>query len=219
MPYKDPEIAKQKAHEYYLKNKKKIIENTNLRRLGDPALRKKEYDSFKERCLSDSELANKERIRNKKYREEHKEQAKKYRNEHKQKNSEYKRKYQQKNKQKNLEKHQNRLETDINYRIACNLRSRLSIASRNSQKSGSAIRDLGCSMPFFVAYIESLWQPGMTWENYGRYGWHFDHKIPLCFFNLSDPEQVKLACNYKNIQPLWAKENWQKNKKLDWKKE
>jgi hypothetical protein len=23
----------------------------------------------------------------------------------------------------------------------------------------------------------------MTWENYGMYGWHIDHKIPLCSAN------------------------------------
>ena len=52
----------------------------------------------------------------------------------------------------------------------------------------------------------------MSWENYGQ--WHVDHIIPCCTFNLTDESQLKKCFNYKNLQPLWAKDNLIKSKKL-----
>jgi hypothetical protein len=48
----------------------------------------------------------------------------------------------------------------------------------------------------------------MSWENYGK--WHIDHIKPLSLFDLEDPEQLKQACHYTNLQPLWAEENIRK---------
>ena len=59
--------------------------------------------------------------------------------------------------------------------------------------------------------FEKQFQEGMTWNNKGYYGWHIDHIIPLYYFNLTDNEQVGRACNYKNLQPLWAADNIRKN--------
>ena len=52
----------------------------------------------------------------------------------------------------------------------------------------------------------------MTWENYGMYGWHIDHKIPLCSAN-NETELLKLF-HYTNLQPLWAEDNLKKNGKI-----
>lgn len=83
----------------------------------------------------------------------------------------------------------------------------------NKYKTTSAVRDLGCTIEFFQTYVESLWQPGMTWENWTKHGWHLDHIKPLASFDLEDPEQCKLAVHYTNLQPLWAHENWVKGAK------
>jgi hypothetical protein len=52
----------------------------------------------------------------------------------------------------------------------------------------------------------------MTWENYGLYGWHIDHIIPLASANTED-ELLKLF-HYTNLQPLWAEENLLKSNKI-----
>lgn len=110
----------------------------------------------------------------------------------------------------------NRRKVDINYKLANNLRKRLTSAIKQKVKNGSSVRDLGCSIEEFKIYIESLWQPGMTWANYGRGCgfWNLDHKIPISSFDLSNIEQLKQACHFSNQQPMWAVENSSKGKKI-----
>jgi hypothetical protein len=102
-------------------------------------------------------------------------------------------------------------ETDVGYRLAEILRARLRSAIKGNFRSGSAVRDLGCSIDFLKLYFETIFQPGMSWENQGE--WHIDHIKPLSSFDLSDSEQLKQACHYTNLQPLWAKDNLKKGNK------
>jgi len=128
----------------------------------------------------------------------------------------YHKQYWQSNKEKLLiyTKEYNKIRKflDINYKLACNLRSRLSIAVKHNQKVGSAVADLGCSIEFFKSYIEQKFQTGMSWENYGE--WHLDHIIPLASFDLTNTEQFLNACYYTNYQPLWAEDNLKKYNKM-----
>lgn len=62
-------------------------------------------------------------------------------------------------------------------RLACNLRKHLRTALKGGRKSGSAVRDLGCSIEELRIYLSSKLQLGMSWENYGE--WQIDHIIPL----------------------------------------
>lgn len=128
--------------------------------------------------------------------------------------SQYKKQYRLNNKDKIREYHTkyctNRLKTDTLFKISCGLRTRLNVALKDNQKSGSSVRDLGCSISDFKRYIEGKFQPRMTWKNWGIKGWHLDHIIPLSSFNLSDREQFLKACHYTNYQPLWAVENIRK---------
>ena len=94
---------------------------------------------------------------------------------------------------------------DAQSRLRSKLRSRFSSAIHYRLKTGSAIRDLGCTVEEFLDYIAILFQPGMSWDNHGE--WHLDHIEPLATFDLTDPEQVSNACHYTNIRPLWAKDN------------
>jgi len=103
---------------------------------------------------------------------------------------------------------------DVQFKLAGNLRARLNTALKKGNKSGSAVRDLGCSIAYFKQHLESQFQEGMSWKNYGRSGWHIDHIIPLSSFNLTAREQLLKACHYSNMQPLWAKDNLKKSNKL-----
>lgn len=104
----------------------------------------------------------------------------------------------------------------LNRKIAINLRGRLSQAVRNNYKSGSAIKDLGCTIEQLRIHLESKFYPNpetgeaMSWDNYGRYGWHIDHIRPLCKFDLTNEVELKEACNFMNLQPLWFKDNLEK---------
>ena len=103
----------------------------------------------------------------------------------------------------------NRIKVDPSFRLAINLRSRLNKVINKKQKSGSAVRDLGCSVEFLKTYLESKFQEGMSWENYGNGTgtWQIDHIKPLCSFNLINREELLEACNYNNLQPLWFSEH------------
>lgn len=118
--------------------------------------------------------------------------------------------YQTKNKDHLAQKHNeyliNRKNIDTNFKLACNLRTRLSCAIKN----GGSVRYLGCSLEHLKAYLESKFQSGMNWDNYGQFGWHIDHIKPLANFNLTEEDQLKIACHYTNLQPLWWQDNLKK---------
>lgn len=122
----------------------------------------------------------------------------------------YSKQYFQANKSRYAAKRKTRYQGDLNFRLAQVLRSRIA----RSIKAGSAIKDLGCSIEDLKAYLEARFQPGMSWENYGLRGWHIDHIVPLDSFDLSDPDQLKRACHYTNLQPLWASANISKRNRL-----
>lgn len=105
-----------------------------------------------------------------------------------------------------------RRKTDPQFKLAKNLRARLHAAIKNSQKRGSAVRDLGCTIEELKVYLESKFLPGMTWENWGKGPdkWNIDHIRPLASFDLEDRTQFLVANHYTNLQPLWAVDNLKK---------
>lgn len=103
-----------------------------------------------------------------------------------------------------------RKQTDVNFRLRVNLRNRVAAAVKGNYRAGSAVKDLGCTVPEFKLYIESKFLNGMTWENYGK--WHLDHIIALCKFDLSVRDQFLASAHYTNYQPLWGEDNCRKNK-------
>lgn len=103
---------------------------------------------------------------------------------------------------------------NLQFKIRDNLRNRLRMALKNNQKVGSAVKDLGCSIDELKTYLESKFQPGMSWDNWSKDGWHIDHIKPLSSFDLSDRKQMLEVCHYTNLQPLWATDNLTKNNKL-----
>lgn len=202
------------GREYYSKNKLHIPEKSKEYRKKNRdliLLRKKKY--YEE---------NKEKIQAgfKKYREENKEYVFKRDKKRRERNIEFHREKSRKFYKENAEKCKkssyryktNRKKNDINFKLRDVLRTRLYLALRNKSKNGSAVKLLGITIPEFVKYIDELFLSGMSWENHGE--WHIDHKKPLASFNLEDPKQLAQACYFKNLQPLWAKDNISKGARL-----
>lgn len=98
----------------------------------------------------------------------------------------------------------------VEVRLKHKLRYRLRQALQGGRAGHLINENLGCSIVELRQYLESKWQPGMSWENYGANGWHIDHIIPLSWFNLMDSNQIQIAINYTNLQPLWAADNLRK---------
>jgi hypothetical protein len=104
-------------------------------------------------------------------------------------------------------------ENDINFKISRAMRSRLWLLLKGYEHSNVALKYLGCSIDELKIYLESKWQPTMSWDNWTTNGWHIDHIKPLAKFDLTDSEQLKKACHYSNLQPLWAHDNLSKGTK------
>lgn len=148
------------------------------------------------------------------YQQKHPDKRKIWRKNSKATNQKYAKKWQTQNPEKYKQainkSRTKRRKIDSMYRIVCNLRSRLSKAIKNNYKSGSSIKDLGCSISELKQYLEAKFQSGMTWDNYGQ--WHIDHIKPLFSFDLNDLTQFLQANHYTNLQPLWAQDHYIKSK-------
>lgn len=107
-----------------------------------------------------------------------------------------------------------RYHKDPNYRLRKLLRSRVYTAldlrkDKKGQKAGSAVKDLGCSIDLLIFTLEAKFAEGMSWDNHGTH-WELDHIQPLMNFDLTDRKQFLVACNYKNLQPLWIADHLEK---------
>lgn len=229
------EISKQKQ-EYYLKNQERICTRTKKYQKDNKekvSAQKKEYRKANRKRLDEYYLKNQEYIleRQRKYQKDNKEKILKQKKEYYQQNREVKlekqKKYSREHKKEIAEYRRNnrkaisahnrlRRKTDVQYKLTVNLRSRLRCALKSNQKSGSAVRDLGCTIKELKVYLENQFQEGMTWDNWSFSGWHLDHVIPLSSFDLTDRGQFLKASHYTNLQPLWAKDNLRKSNKLNY---
>jgi hypothetical protein len=84
------------------------------------------------------------------------------------------------------------------------------IKNTRSRKNSKSAKYLGCSFEFFKQWIQSKFEPWMTWENHGE--WHIDHIIPLSTLNEASSEH-EIACvlHYSNLRPLSKTENMKKH--------
>jgi hypothetical protein len=69
------------------------------------------------------------------------------------------------------------------------------------------LAQLGCSWPFFVWHIESLFTPEMTWQNYGS-ARVLHHLRPVSDFDFRRQRGVVYLVNHwRNLRPLSPTEN------------
>jgi hypothetical protein len=116
-------------------------------------------------------------------------------------------KYRKIHKKERDEKRRDRYKTDTQHKLKLTLRGRLRKALKGNYKSGSAVRDLGCSVEELKVWLEKQFEPGVTWDNHSQRGWHIDHIIPLSSFDLTDRTQFLKACHWFNLRPLWWQDN------------
>lgn len=107
----------------------------------------------------------------------------------------------------------NRRDKDPIFRIKNNFRNRLNSIIKGRDSSLTEL--LCCSGEELRRYLESKWQPGMSWDNYGKNGWHVDHIIPCSAFDFTDEDDLKKCWHHSNLQPLWEEDNLKKGNKID----
>jgi len=131
----------------------------------------------------------------------------------KEKISKYNKKWNKKNRLYYKKYNKKRKKEDVCYRIRMNLSARLTQTVQNNRKSASILKLIGCDLNYLKKYLEEQFFDGMSWDNYGYWGWHIDHIRPCASFDLSKPEEQRKCFHYSNLQPLWAKDNLSKGSK------
>ena len=110
--------------------------------------------------------------------------------------------------------HNNRYRTDAQFALASRVRGRVWAALKRggASKTGRTEELIGCSFDFLRQHIERQFKGKMSWDNPGSF--HIDHIIPLAAFDLTDPAQLRVACNWQNMRPLPPRKNMSKGAKL-----
>ena len=220
------EEKKEYLKQYYLKNKEKIRIKQKAYSLANSdklKAKSKEYNKTHKKEYSLEQKAKTKEymlIYNKQYYNNNKEHKKSINKEYYEKNKKKKRKQQSKNsklycksnRDKLNEYSRNRRRQDPIHKMKNILRTRIYyfLKSKKFIKNKKTEDIIGCCYDDLKNHIESLFKENMNWENHGK--WHIDHIIPLDSA-ITDCDILKL-CNYKNLQPLWAKENLKKSNKL-----
>lgn len=190
--------------------------------LEDFAKRAASKDGFQYRCRScDTIVCNRWRLENparvKEYSKEWylenadfaraKTQA--WRDNNPRKASEQKKKWCLENREQSLLHRRNsfhrRYKKDPQFTAICAARSRIHGALFGARKSASTDELVG-GIENYVRHIESKFTPEMTWKNFGGV-WEIHHIKPIHTFDMTDPEQQKLACHFSNVEPLTIAEH------------
>ena len=111
------------------------------------------------------------------------------------------------------ESNKKRYYSDDLFRLKCNLRSLFwkSFKDTGFTKKSKTNQLLGCSYEDFKKYIESKFEPWMSWDNRSlyngelNYGWDIDHIVPTS--SATCEEDLIRLNHYTNLQPLCSKIN------------
>ena len=131
----------------------------------------------------------------------------------------YVKKYKEKKRQEFINKkvvteYENKSYVNVMDRIINNLATRTNneLKKKNVKRTLKYSEILGCDKEFLKEHLRKNFKEKMSFNNYGK--WHIDHIIPISSFNLEKKEELLKCFNYKNLQPLWAKENLVKSNKI-----
>lgn len=81
------------------------------------------------------------------------------------------------------------------------------------KKPASTELVLNYSRSDLISHIESLFDKGMTWDNYGK--WQIDHIKPIDYFLSQGEMRPEIINALGNLQPLWASDNSKKGAKYE----
>tara|TARA_R110000765_G_scaffold363919_1_gene454117 strand:- start:1251 stop:1937 length:687 start_codon:yes stop_codon:yes gene_type:complete len=183
------------------------------------------YSQCKSCCKKWREENREKRLASKKkYREENREEIRATRLKHYQENREevlaIKKKWREKNPEKvrvkNKKYIRQRLQRDPVFRLLRNMRNGLWRCLSGRLKNSHTMQYVNMVPDELMDYLEGRFTEGMTRDNYGE--WHVDHIRPLASFDFTRPdkeEQLHMAWNYTNLQPLWAADNISKGAKYE----
>ena len=194
---KNREKKKEYSRKTYQKNREKILEQSKLYREKNAEKRRESsrnrYQQKKEMLL---------------------EQCRLYRENNPKKRREILKKSNLKNIHKKREWERNYRKTNPLYRLRKNLSNSiiLSLKKGNYTKKSGTKEIIGLEFQSLKEYIEGLWEPWMSWDNYGlykidtfNYGWDIDHIIPTS--TAKTEEEVLKLNHYTNLKPLCSKVN------------
>jgi len=94
---------------------------------------------------------------------------------------------------------------DVAYRLSLLLRTGMKGALKKNLKTGIAVEELGCTGPELRVYLESLFEQGMNWNNYGNKKgcWSIDHIVPVSSADLTNRDEYLKISHFRNLQPMW----------------
>ena len=204
---KNPKIREKE--ELAQQEKKRCTKCSEIKQFNSFSPQKAGYMGLKAQCREcdveyDKQFQSKTNFRTERDKTD---KAKQYRKKYVAENIDWWRKYER-------EYRYNRRREDMFFKIKGNMSGRLSDLINKRNLSTNTLELIGCDRETFISHIETQFTEGMTWENYGLKGWHVDHIIPLSSFDLTVENEVKKACHYTNLQPLWWKDNLEKGDKI-----
>lgn len=211
---KNKETKNKYNKQYYQDNKDKIAKTNKKYRQGNKdkiAEYNKEYQQDnKDKILlkrKEWEILNQDNII---------EYQKEWRKNNKEETLIYAKEYRKNNRDKINQYYKDRWGNDPLFKLSQNTRNliRHSFKTINHKKTSKTTDILGCSFEEFKLYLESKWEPWMSWENKGNpkdgiiepnKTWDIDHIVRL---STAETEEDVIRLNhYTNLQPLCSYHN------------
>jgi neutral trehalase len=137
-----------------------------------------------------------------------------YHSKNREKINNYLKAWQKNHKKDRLVKDAMRRKTDIHFSLRHKIHNRIITALKRNSKYSCSEQLLDCSISELRKNLESKFTDNMNWLDFLSGKIHIDHIIPCASFDLSKPEEQIKCFNYKNLQPLWAKDNLSKRDKV-----
>lgn len=130
---------------------------------------------------------------------------------------EWREKNREKLREQNRINQKKRIQNDPQYRLAQRFSTAIwqNIKDNGATKYNKTFNLLPYTFEELKTHLESLFEPGMRWDNYGE--WHVDHAIPQSKFSYqdTDSEEFKKCWSLENLKPMWGHVNYSKNNRLN----